>query len=520
MYQWVRNFSVNQDDVEYLTNLLLELETPMTSTELAIELVKRRIQAQQEAFEAQFQDTIVYDPSQKYEVGQRLLFTQFDRTTAEVVAVRTGDNSDFGEFDVIRVRFDESKQNDSPSEREFAASLQHPHSLNGAADSITATNGENYSPMDILRETRGSIVRTVHMALVDNPVLTRVGGYWFPRELVMDVDIGTLHLAEAVLDMAQGGPLGTEEIISQIGPIGDAPMTLQTFSLNLAMSKDERFDEVGPGGEILWYLVRMEPDGVRQVPAWLRYNEIPYNDDLITDEMLDLETELDDELTEIDFEGKLKRSITTLIYPHRRAGTLPLNAKNRQIFPQGRAQRIYVSLVDGLDGTTFNGWVVHEHKYVYGLLDYYTKHRLPIGARLTIENGEEDGSVIITHDAYRPRTEYIRVFVPSETQITFENKKRAIGTEYDDLMVIGIDDLAKLDKLVEANKNKTLVTLLRSLLIELGKLTPQGTTHAVTLYSALNVLRRCPPGAVFAMLQANPEFEHVGNHYWKLSENE
>jgi len=31
------------------------------------------------------------------------------------------------------------------------------------------------------------------------------------------------------------------------------------------------------------------------------------------------------------------------------------------------------------------------------------------------------------------------------------------------------------------------------------------------------VIRRCPPGPIFASLVAYPEFEHVGGPYWRLS---
>jgi hypothetical protein len=48
-------------------------------------------------------------------------------------------------------------------------------------------------------------------------------------------------------------------------------------------------------------------------------------------------------------------------------------------------------------------------------------------------------------------------------------------------------------------------------------MTPQRTVHAKTIYSAVNVLRRCPPGPIFATLVARPEFEHVGGPYWRLT---
>ncbi|MCD4686364.1 MAG: hypothetical protein K8S97_10545, partial [Anaerolineae bacterium] len=66
-------------------------------------------------------------------------------------------------------------------------------------------------------------------------------------------------------------------------------------------------------------------------------------------------------------------------------------------------------------------------------------------------------------------------------------------------------------------KTPTLTDTMRHLLGELARLTPQRTVHAKTLYSAVNALRRCPPGPIFATLVARPEFEHVGGPYWRLA---
>jgi hypothetical protein len=69
------------------------------------------------------------------------------------------------------------------------------------------------------------------------------------------------------------------------------------FSLDLALQEDLRFDEVGPAGEVLWHLHRLEPPEVLEAPVYLRYKEIEHDRDLLTDDMLDLERELDDELS-------------------------------------------------------------------------------------------------------------------------------------------------------------------------------------------------------------------------------
>ncbi|MEL7434640.1 MAG: hypothetical protein AAFN11_11900, partial [Chloroflexota bacterium] len=507
------------DDINIILNLMLEEETPMTTRQLARLIVENRLEEEQAAVAEQFKNTKVYRPAEAYAVGDRLVFTEMELATATVTGERDGNNADYGDFTVIQVEFDENDLNIPEGHREFAAALQTEHALSAATEEDPLGSQISLDVNEILNAEGNIVMRTLHESLREHDSLKRVAGYWFPEELVLECDIGVLHLSEAVLDMLGGGPLSTEAIIEQIGQIADAPMKLQIFSLNLALNDDDRFDEVGPAGDVLWALRSMEPDEVREMPDLLAYTPIEYDDELLSDEMFDLETELDDEYTDIEFEGRLPQATTTLIYPHRRAGTLPLNAKNRAIFPVGRTPRIHVDLIDASDGEKFSGWVVHENRYVFGLLEYYTKHRLPIGAFITVEPGEEDGQIIVSHEAYKPRTEYIRILIPDGDQIKFANRKRQIGAEYDDLVIIGVDDLEGVDKLAKELNRKALATIIRMILNALRTLSPQGTVHATTLYSAVNAIRRCAPGPIFATLTANPDFEYVGDDYWKLSDN-
>jgi hypothetical protein len=175
--------------------------------------------------------------------------------------------------------------------------------------------------------------------------------------------------------------------------------------------------------------------------------------------------------------------------------------------------------VDGQDGEEYTGWVVHHERYVFGLGKFYRKHRLPIGAYVRARKGDKPGRFVIDFTAYRPRSEWIRLIVPQKGLIGFENNKRAIGAEYDELMILGADDLQAVDELFQTTQQqkKSLASILRTTISGLSRLTPQGTVHAKTLYSSVNVMRRCPPGLILATLAANPDFQNVGGHYWKLS---
>jgi hypothetical protein len=143
--------------------------------------------------------------------------------------------------------------------------------------------------------------------------------------------------------------------------------------------------------------------------------------------MLALEAEIDDEWSHLK-ESQANQELVsiTLSYPHRRVGTLPLNARLRRIFPTARrTPRIWVTLVDGQDGEEYSGWVVRQERYVFGLGKLYRKHKLPVGAILHVRPSSEPGKIIVDFNAHRPRTEYVRLIVPKNNQITFEHDKRA-----------------------------------------------------------------------------------------------
>jgi hypothetical protein len=336
-----------------------------------------------------------------------------------------------------------------------------------------------------------------------------------------DVNEGYLNLAEAVLDIASGGPLSTEEIVQQIGGLADVPLELQIFCMNDALNHDNRFDEVGPLNTVLWFLKRVEPPEVQTTPEILRYHSVDYDPDILSPDQAALEAEIDDEWSPAQVEREFGDQVMfALIFPHRRAGTLPLNAAMRQIFPTARrTQRIAVTLVDGQDGEEFPGWVVRQDRYVFGMNPMYRKHKLPVGTHILVRRHANSEKIVIDFHAHRPRTEWVRLVTNKNGQIAFEDQKRGIGAEYDDLMILGTDDLAEVDKLIANYKRANTSSILRTLIAELSRNSPQGTVHAKTLYSAFNVLRRCPPGPIFATLDAASEFEHVGNHYWRLSES-
>lgn len=512
---WVRNFSIDKQDIDFITNLLLEQERPLSADVLARALVERKLSREADLVRERYKDTLQYNPSNAYQIGQRLVFPALEYQMAEVVSVRAGSNEDYGTFNVIGVKFDDDRT------REFAAELTTPHKLSQTVASDAHFLSDILTVDDIMNNARSAVVAQVETALRANSDLVSLTGLWFPRDLLLDVNMGHLNLTEAVLDMMNGGPLSPEEIVEQIGGIADAPLPLQTFSLNYAMREDKRFDEVGSTGEVKWFLSRLEPQEVLQTPAYLRYTPTEYDHSLLTPELIALEAEINDELSP-EYESSVanpESAVVTLNYPHRRVGTLPMTSALYEILPTARkTARIWMRLLDGQDGDLFTGWVAHHEGYVVGLNDYYRKHRIPVGALLTISRTESSDTIKIDFNAHRARTEYIRLLVPKNDQISFENHKRQIGADYDELMIVGVEDVAGVDALSQQWRNRSNVSILKAILPGLARLNPQGTVHAKTIYSVFNVLRRCPPGPIFATLVANPDFENVGGHYWRMVE--
>ncbi|MBN2471736.1 MAG: hypothetical protein JXN59_13525, partial [Anaerolineae bacterium] len=346
-------------------------------------------------------------------------------------------------------------------------------------------------------------------------------GLWFLKSLLPDVGQAHTNLAEALLDMEGGGPLAAEDIL----PVLDLPQEinrkLQAFALNYALYNDRRFDEVGPAGRVVWYLHSMEPDEVKETPYRLLYEPVPFNMDLITDEQLDLVVEIADELSALPPVKRPPDEVTLkLIYPHRRSGTLPLTPALSAMFPTAyEAEHILITFIDEEVDEEYTGWVVRSGRYVCGLERFYRKNRLPIGAIITIEPTDDPGRFVIDFEGYKPRTEWVTLLLPQNKRMAFETQQRAIGATYDELMVLGADDLESLDAIWQDVKapRRSLIETIREILPELARLNPQGAVHFKTLYSAVNMVRRCPPEPILAALEAQPEFEPVGGHYWRYN---
>jgi hypothetical protein len=299
---------------------------------------------------------------------------------------------------------------------------------------------------------------------------------------------------------------------------------LAEFSLNLALQEDERFDEVGPAGLVLWCLRRLEPQEVREVPLYLEYTPAEFDREALTEQMWNLEAQLDDELSDVAQQPqKERREVTiSLIFPHLRAGTLPLSARVRSLFPTAyETPRVRFTLVDGRTRKRMPGWVVREYGYVFGLREWYKANELMPGSLISIRRGENPGEVVIEAKTYRSTKDWVRtVIVGADGGLVFAMLKQPISAEFNDRMAFAIPHMEAVDQLWLQNNRRPFEKLVADMIRELSKLTPQGHVHAQELYSAVNIVKRVPPAPLFALLSSKPEFIHVGDLHFRLGESE
>src|SRR6266498_254035 len=508
------DIQISRQDIEFLHNYLFEHETPLTARELVSVFIDERIRAEKDDLRQRRESGgKTYFPKEAFKVGDDVIFPALGWKHGKVSAVRAGVNPEIGSFDVLTVDLDDDAQ------RLFASNLPA-HALN---DQPVTVEENEFNADEVLRDYGPNLERKIESAFRADEDLVRIAGRWFPRALLIDVNVGHLNLAEAVLDMAGGEPLPTSTLLKDVAlPEGVNPK-LAEFSLNYALQEDDRFDEVGPAGQVLWCLRRLEPQEVREVPLYLEYDPIDYDRSSVDAQMLDLEAHLDDELSEINtnLNPGLKEVTISLIFPHLRAGTLPLSARVRSLFPTAyESPRVRFTLVDGKTKKKMPGWVVREHGYVYGLREWYKANELMAGSLIRIQRGDQPGEVIIEAKTYRATKDWIRtVIVGADGGIVFAMLKQPISAEFNDRMAFAVPSIEAVDQLWLQNK-RPFEKLVGDMIREMSKLTPQGHVHAQELYSAVNIVRRVPPGPLFALLATKPEFVHVGDLHFRLAELE
>jgi hypothetical protein len=512
---WRQNFTITDADIEYLYNYLLEAGVPLPFDQLGIALVRERCRKEEAALKADLEKGTLYQPLGKYSIGQQLVFSSFDLALGTIVGQRAGYNPEYGEFTVIQVKFEGEEE-----PREFASGLTRPHKLDKEAVRALSGGDALIPPEELYSEHKAIVSARLRETLASNEEFVSFRDSWFLRGLLAEIHLGYLNIAEAMIDVG-GVPLTSAQLLKGLDLSRESEIMeeAQIFSLNWALQTDGRFDNVGPRGQTLWFLQRLEPPEVTHTPRRLQVGHLPTVDlSLLDADMRRFVVEIDDEASDPQLIGpisKAKEVAITLTYPHLRVGTLPLTPRTASIFPQGDDNHVIVALVDSTR-QKIPAWVIQEGRYVYGLEKWYRQNNIPVGAYLKLRSTNDPLTVEIDIQQRRMKREWVRVARVENGRLVFQIQKWPVSCEYDELMIVGEDDPTSIDAFWAQMEESeaTIYELLCDIFPELAKLDPQGTVHCKTIYSALNIARRCPSEVIFAEMASHPCFTHVGHGRW------
>jgi len=508
------NFYLEDSDIEFIYNILLEKETPLPLSELLDALIANRINKEKEIIlNKNLGEGKIYLPKDSFQVGEELIFPAFTWKKGKVIDIRDGFNPELTTFKVIKVEFEDG------SIKEMACELIS-HNLNINTDAIA------YDPAldkeKVLAKHREEFLDQISIALAKHKDFVQIADNWFPRALLVDINHGYLNLIEAILEENNGGPMATRELMEQIDFNPLENQKLAEFSLNWALQSDDRFDEVGPSGEVLWCLRSLEPADVQKKPPFLEYKGTLVSDKEVINSLSLFEGAIADELEQNEPKGESAKVTISLIFPHWRAGTLPLSNSLINIFPTAlESPRVRFTFRDEDTDEMFNGWVVRQDRYVAGLGDWYKKKGIIPGSLISVKKSALAGEVLIRCERSRQNKEWLKtVLVGSDKGIVFAMLKHPIEVGFNERMALVIPDVDALDRVWKEREKIDAEKIFMQIVHELAKLNPQGHIHAQELYAAVNVVFRCPPSSVLFFLLNNPAFQHLGDLYFHLQESQ
>jgi hypothetical protein len=440
---WTEGFSVTEHDVEYLYELILEVEAPRTGEELALALIEGRCREEEDRLRQKLGRGELFQPRNSYHEGAKVVFPAFDYALATVVGERPGRSARYGEFTVIQVQFAE----EGPM-REFASELEVPHVLNLEEQSDILVREDSLSPEELYAAYGSTVVPALEEVLSRREEFVRWQAEWYVMELTPDLHEGHLNIVEAVIDV-EGEPMEPERLLPQLDVLDGVKMRTQILSLNYALAHDPRFSDVGPTSQVRWFLQRMEPVEVYEKPSRLRHHPESYDPIVIRPDLFPWVREFADELIGPDLQPtwELEPTEATLVltYPHRRSGTLPLTPQTAPFFPQKEDGLVRVNLREPRGRSHWPAWIVAQEGYVYGLGEWYDRVSIPAGAYITLRRGRDPLEVLIACQRQR-RREWVRLARAVNGKLTFQMQTLLVSCAYDDLMLIADDRPEELDR--------------------------------------------------------------------------
>ena len=510
---WRDEYKASDKDLDFVADLILEAGKPQRLGSLASAIILRRYQLEKEAATRQAKNVRLYQPKGLYEPGQELTFSTADYAVGRVVAVRSGHNPKHGPFSVIRVAFA-----DGSPEREFVAGFDQPHPLNRPVEELLGGGEADVDEAGLVRAFEHYVARRLEPELAANNDFVRFDSLWFLRELMPEVHVGYLNLAEAMIYEA-GHPLPAREILGGLELATTTSAEAQLFALNCALGVDERFDNVGAAEDPVWYLRALEPEAVSRQPEVLKPAYRTAGGEHVGITMLDMVEQIGDELDDIETISPQEAEGIhfEVSFPHLYAGTMPATLKFLCLLPADNKRRLPITFVDSGNEQRFQVWVVTEGRYVCGLSDWYASMEMNVGGQVSVVPTAEPLTFTISAKATRnKRGEWVRSASVTNDTLALQMQRVVIGVRCDPNMLVDVPDregIARLMARTEAAQ-LSLDALARRAFEELSKLSSRGVVHAKSLYSVANMLRRTGAVPVFAELTRRACYDPVGDGFW------
>ncbi len=512
---WRDEYSVSDSDIDLVTSLILEASKPQQLSELAAAIITRRLERETEAVRFQAERGAIYQPRHSYEVGQKVLFTAMDFSTAEVQAVRSGSNPKAGTFSVIRVAFEDG------TERQFAADYAAEHPLNRPAEELLGGADAEVSDDELLQIFEPYVASRLEPALAANAEFVKFSGLWFLRGLLPEVHVGHLNLAEAVIYEA-AKPLPAHAMLDVLEIGGAGTTDARVFALSHALAEDERFDNLGTAEDPIWYMRALEPAAVHERPAVLIPAFRAAGGEHVGITTLEMIEQVGDELDAL--EGASSSDTTTfqfqIPFPHLHAGTLPASPQFLSKLPQTNATHYPINLVETGSGTRMQAWVVPAERYLCGLEDWYTAVDMCVGGLITLRCTDDPALFEISAAPSRSKkSDWIRVASVDDGQLVLQLSRLTMAVRADSNMLTMVSDAPAVAQLMAQTEEAgtSLARLVQTTFQELAKLTGRGVVHAKSIYAAVNCYRRSGLVPVLAELTRRACYDPVGDGFWAYS---
>ncbi|MDM8527102.1 hypothetical protein QUF58_02715 [Anaerolineales bacterium HSG24] len=518
---WQEQFQINPNDVEVISNQIIDESRIFSLDEIAFSIAQQTCEDEERRM-IELQDGRLYQPKEHYEVDEKVFFPQLDFAVGTVNQVRGGNHPNYDQFSVIGVTFKTGGRT-----REFVADFDYDHNLNSHHEGLADIQGF-LTPEEVYQTYQTTIQNKVKATFDNHEDFIGFQDRYFLKDLLPEFQEGLFNIADAAIDI-HSKPLTIDTLVAEIGLLDDGQATdINRFMINCQLAADARFTDVGPTGQVLWYLTRLQPDNLGVTPPWLASDSAEdYDVSILDEELQEILADIDDELVHPDdmptVDEDVKEVTIGLVYPHWRAGSLPVTTKTRSFFPQSSYNPVLVEFIDGRSGDSFSGWVVQQENYVLGLEEWYKKYSLPVGTFITLKKSTDDPTkIVIDYQPVRSQRDWVRQTTISNNKLRFKMNTGAIGCKYDELMMIGLDNSSKVDALWNKaqERNLSVYDALCDMILELSKLSPQSTVHIKTLYTAVNILRRASPGLIFQELVNNPEFVGMKHGYWSYGSSD